>query len=333
MDDIRSQGAHAEQSLQPDLASLIAHLERRFPMSISGFYLFGSQSDRTAVDASDVDLCIVVSSDIDPALIKQEYDDFASGGRLNVFDVLVLSQQSLIANGHFRIKHCSQHIHGTDIRDSILDLPFDTYLRTYAHAPIAYLVGVLRESECVTFPVTYPDPIGEFLGYNKPAMPPGNQQVNNIKAMVSTASWIASILVSLQTGRTVASKAEAVTLFRTQVGDEWSRYVEELYRFGRQQLGYLVPGREDERQYLLQLCRDMVDLENHFLVQYREYLLREIGRDHGTGRRTAIERLTEVIYGDEVVMGKLAMIADEGDEELRNLALVALQAIERESAH
>lgn len=185
-----------------------------------------------------------------------------------------------------------------------------------------YLVHVLRRRDYIIYPVAHPQPEGAFLGYDQPLLPPANRPVPNIKALVSTTCWIASVLVSWETVATVGPRTEAVRRYRDTIRDAWAPFVDTLYRRGKDEWQYLPPRSVADRRALRALCTEMVRFENHFLRHYRTYLLDELRtgtRDH---RLTAASRLAEVIYPDDEVALALTNLADSDDAELR--ATVAL---------
>jgi predicted nucleotidyltransferase len=246
----------ADAAATAALARLIEVLETAFPGSITGCFLFGSRA--TAVPESDLDLVLVTAPDTRPGTRAELKETCVRHGRelgLPAIDLIVVDHETLLAKGHFRVKSCSVHLWGDDIRPAMPDLPFDAYLRTYKRAPVAYMTGVLRRTDRLFPPVSHPDTGDEFYGYSQPTLPPGNTPIPNVLALVATACWIASVLVSMRTGRTVASKAEAVSLYREHASEAWASYVAELYEFGNRALGYMVPTDPGDRQRLRQLCR------------------------------------------------------------------------------
>jgi predicted nucleotidyltransferase len=324
------------QRLYDRLASVFDELQQRFPGCVIAGCLFGSQVEATAVEASDIDVCIIAdvrdtSTTIED--IKLAVQAAGSEHRLPRLDVIVLERHQLLSQGHYRIKACSQWVFGDDIRGAMPELPFPVYLRTYVQAPVVYIVNVLRQADHVVTPVTVPDPAGRFLGYDVDRFPPTMEPIPNIHALVSTACWIASLLVSFATGQPIPSKHVAVTRYRTQVGDEWARFVDELYHFGKHTVGYLVPETTEHQQRLSRLCGQMVAFENHFLVRYREYLLAELQETERAARIVAAQRFKEVRYVDDDTRGVLQQAARRHthDPELRDTILDALQVMGQNS--
>lgn len=302
------------------LAGLIGTLNRAFPDRIVSWFLVGSAADGTLVETSDLDLCIVYAGNIDVGqrdLIARLCQAFAAERSDIALDPVVLPIDDLVTNGQFRVRECSTLLYGDDIRPRMPEMPFAEYVWTYAHAPIAYLVHVLRQRDHVRYPVAYPDPTGHFFGYDRPLLPPANRPVRNVKALISTTCWIASILVSWRTGTTVASKADAVRRYGETIGDEWAPLVDTLYRKGKDEWRYLVPRSVRDRQALRQLCAEMVGFENYFLHSYRTYLLDELWTGSRDRQGDVVNRLAEVIYPDEEIVSALANLTDADAPEVR----------------
>src|SRR3954467_8935884 len=65
------------------------------------------------------------------------------------------------------LKTASVLLAGEDIRDRMPPMMLDACLRTYWHAPYAYMARVLRSVDVLRFPLTYPGACGEFFGYDR----------------------------------------------------------------------------------------------------------------------------------------------------------------------
>ena len=127
------------------------------------------------------------------------------------------------------------------MRTYLPDMTLAAYLHYYSVAPTAYFVQVLRRREQLTFPLSYPDPAGEFYGYDQLYLPPTSIARHNIKGLVSAACWAATILVGWYAGQMVPTKRASVPLYSEFVHDEWVSFLTELYEWGSRQWQYLVP--------------------------------------------------------------------------------------------
>lgn len=319
-----------DERIDEILRGVVTIFTSAFPERIQSCYLFGSHADGSAVPSSDIDLFVVFAGDV-AGDEKSRARMIARGcGLISPvqLDILVVSEADLLRDGHFRIEHGSTLIWGDDLRDRLPKQSIAAYLSKYTHGPYAYMAQVHRHTDQITVPLDYPDPAGEFFGYDKDFLPPSSNRLapaHNIEALVATACWIASILIGLETGRMVHTKAESARLYRECVGDEWADFVEEVYEQGKRRWGYLVPTDEAERQALRDLCRRMLAFENHYLSRYRDYLLRQIREGSHDERLEAVQRLGSwVRYPDDEVKAALEQLAADQDEPIRSAARQAL---------
>ena len=84
----------------------------------------------------------------------------------------------------------------------------------------------LRRVTTLVFPLDYPDPAGEFFGYDEVLETPDDTVTRDITAFVATVCWIATLLVGLRAGATVPARSQAAGLYRALVGDEWADLVD-----------------------------------------------------------------------------------------------------------
>ena len=295
-----------DAALDRALAALAAAL----PGRLLGVYLFGSYADGSAVPTSDLDLFVVLHGTAgaeEPARAAAMVTD-AIGRGPPLPDVLVLAEATLLADGHFRLETAAALLAGEDIRPRLRRTSPSAWLRRYSHAPWAYMGQVLRRVDRLTYPLGYPDPAGEFLGYDARTLPPRGGPAHNVKSLVATVCWIASVLAAVESGHMARTKAEGARLYREDVGGEWAGFVEDVYRLGKERWGYLVPEGPDERARLRDLCARTLDFENHYLDRYRDYLLREARGAERAGRLLAVERLGSWVRypGDPAVRAVLA---------------------------
>jgi hypothetical protein len=171
-------------------------------------------------------------------------------------------------------------------------------VRNISVVPVRRAADLRGQRLPLTFPLDYPDPTGEFYGYEGGAGPEG-AKVASTKRLVHLAGFIASSLVALKAGKMVTSTRAWLQAYRDTVGDAWAPLLQALYRQCKEAWAYQIPTAAQERQALRDLCRQMVDLENHYLVCYRDYLLDEVASGERTRRRFAVQRLQDVVFPEE----------------------------------
>lgn len=276
---------------------LVGLFELFFPGRVRGYYLLGSYADATPVAISDIDLAIIFKDSFRHAEEAEAAQRAIEACRLISsirLDVTPQSEAELRAED-VRLKLGSALVYGEDIRER-LPLPDPAaHARYITHWANAF-VRRLHDADHIPFPLRYPDPDGEFYGYDRKRVdawyPP--EVTQGTKELVATVCWTATALLSLQAERFAATKADAVRLYAEAVGGEWAPFVQDLYALCKGRWQYEVPPAEDERRQLRALCARALPYLNHYLAVYRAYLLRLQAQGMEDDRRFAHERLAEL---------------------------------------
>ncbi|GAC1639502.1 MAG: hypothetical protein NVS4B2_28970 [Chloroflexota bacterium] len=245
-----------------------------FPGQGVSYYLIGSWIDGMTNHLSDIDLIVVRHSgdpsDADRQSAERICRSLQSPIRL---DVAVLTERDL-PGSHIgvNLKLDSLLLAGEDVRDRLPLPSMEDYIESTCEAAQYFMARVLRGRDTVTLPIGYPEPDGDFYGYDRKRIdewyPPSVHR--GLKEVVSTGTHIARALVAVQGQRYVGSKTSAITVYGEIIGDEWATYLETLYRKGKMEWAYLISQDEGERRILKALCAQFLFLERHFLetVEY-----------------------------------------------------------------
>ncbi|GCE21261.1 hypothetical protein [Dictyobacter kobayashii] len=283
------------QQVDAILTGTIGLLETILPGRIRAYYLHGSFYDHTGIETSDIDLFVVARENFSTAERTQIQQIMHYCALFSPFmaELNALDETSLLKNGHYRIKSASNLVWGEDIREQLPVQSFEQYLQFYAAFPFIYSVNMLRNRDSIELPLAYPDPEGEFYGYDQALMPPQNERRRNIKKFVTNMCWIATLLIAWKAGKEVEGKQASIQLYRQYVNDEWSDFVEEVYSWGNQRWHYLIPEQPEERRRLRKLCQQALAFEQHYLDLYVRYLQAEIA-SVGPGARAAAQKLAQI---------------------------------------
>lgn len=262
------------QQIDDILRGTIGILETLFPGRIKAYYLHGSFFDHTGIATSDIDLFVVPRHKFTPEERAQLQRIMHFGALCSPFmvEMIAVDEENLLQNGHYRIKEASTLLWGEDLRAHIPEQTLEQYLQFYARFPFIYISSMLRGTETLPDPLIYPQPQGEFYGYDQQLLPPENKKLHNIKKLVTGVCWAATILIAWQAGNFVPGKAASVQMYREYINDEWTAFIEELYERGNRQWHYLVPQEPAERQRLRELCAQTLAFEKHYLDRYKAYL-------------------------------------------------------------
>jgi hypothetical protein len=289
-----------------------------FPERILGCYLQGSCADGHITALSDVDLAIVFRSELTETentrveQIRQACSQF-SARRLDIgafsehtllhADQLLFPQDELLAIYATSITRASRHVYGHDIRSLIPTIPIALFTRCLMHFPYPILAGQRGWVASLTFPLTYPAPNYMFYGYTQRKLRDSNGQMQpSTKRLVHSSLFMTTALVALLTHKQAGNGREAVQLYREHIGDHWSAFLDELISLCQNQWGYRVPDDVQGQQKLRTLCEQGLAFVNHFLVQYKAYLLSELQQPDPGIQRFTLQRLQQMIYpGSEVI--------------------------------
>jgi predicted nucleotidyltransferase len=310
--------------------------ESIFPGRIRGYYLFGSYSAGAADSSSDLDIAILfkdrflgVAETEQAQRLCEWLDALHPAITVDMFYVSEDSvQQPDRVSVALRLKRSSVLLYGQDTRDRITAEPDERYVRDAMHIPYYGSRFGRPDLDELTFPLDYPQPGGEFFGYDGWRL--DYQHPRGTKMLVVIVSRIATALVALRAGQYAGSKHESAQLYRTLIGDEWSDLVEQVYECCKRRWGYRVPRGAGDRAHLRELCQRALGFENLFFSLYRAYLVQELDSAARDDQLRAIERLGAIIYHTPDVVDALKQLVGRkrDDAELSQAAETVLRKIQ-----
>ncbi len=298
------------------LAAIVQQYESAFPNRVRSYFLLGSYADGCAVVGSDIDAYVLFKETFlsSKEIIQAQQLASACVKKSTLrLDGNVIDEQMLlnyVSTMRVAIKQNSILLFGKDTRASMSLPSRAAYMRDVTDGVIDFLLR-LHHSDSVTYPVTYPDPNGTFYGYDIMRKllydiavlyyPP--DKANNVyyatRELVECACRMASALLVFKTGTFVGMKRASVEAYNKEIHDEWSPFLTAMFEKGKMQWMYGIPEREEERAELQELCKQMLAFENHYLLQYRAYLLALLSSEEQHNVQFALQRLKTVWYDDE----------------------------------
>lgn len=279
------------------IRGIVGRYESAFPNRVRGYYLLGSWADGDAGPLSDIDMCVLFRGAFAEGEEERAAEVAHSCAHLSPLRLdLGAAGELRFPTTRVSLKTDGLLVYGEDSRDSIPWPPLDAYTRQAMEIGFYFLTRILRRVEAISLPLAYPDPEGEFYGYDQKRVtewyPPTIDR--GLKELITSVCRMATALVALQGGRFVGSKGGSVRAYRQCVDDQWVDYLETLYQKGKHCWGYLIPERMDDRHLLRDLCRRTLAFENHYLRLYCDYLLTQLDHADANVRSWAAERLEEV---------------------------------------
>lgn len=310
------------------LRGIVGLYESALPGSIRAYYVIGSYADTSAVPISDIDLTIVFARPLTQEQLTLACDliDHCALVSPIRLDIGLALEQQLSGIECTLLKLGSLFIYGNDLRDSLQLPPLRPYQRDVTWSPYRFLGQVIREQLVLRYPLTYPDPADPFYGYTKKRIiewyPAAVEQ--GTKELLTGVTRTATALLALRTQQYVGAKSASIRQYREFIGDEWTEYLETLYRKGKGEWQYAVPDRPAEQQFLRELCQQTLAFENAYFLHYRSYLLEQLqGSDDE--RLFAAQRLAQVVYDDEEIRAALQQNAHGPNAEICTAAEQALE--------
>jgi hypothetical protein len=325
------------------LQGLVRLFELSFPTRVRGYYLSGSYSDGSAIGggsllhASDIDLFVVFKDSLATGE-STTFHQVVNACRLISpvpLDVHAFSEDELRQQTNqlsVLIKLASVPIYGDDIRDALPLIPFSYYVLNLIDYGV-FNMGLPRQGdEPLSYPlavplvppVRYPNPDGEFYGYDATLGMTGRP---GTRLLVIITGWIATTLLALEAAQYAGSKTQTFRLVKQHLPqDTRAQLATTIYETCKGRWGYQLPNTAEEQAQLRAWCRDTLALENEYLLLCRRYLLTQLQHGGNTEKRLAARTLQLVIYPDNEVASALEALTRAADEEVRATAAKVLAA-------
>ncbi len=306
MNEIRLVSTTGDAGVDTLLRQIVARFEVAFPGRVRGYYVLGSYGDASNVLTSDLDLDIIFKEVFAGKRERAQAYDLCADlqARTDIeLDLDAGDEETLRGGLSPNLKLASQCIYGDDIREQFPLIPLVTWTRDRMHSSYYRLGSLFGRTAPVRVPLTYPDPAGEFFGYDRRPMRLADGSLEpGARDLIRATGWAATALLAWRAGRYVARKSDCHRLYQALIGDEWAPLLRAIYEDCRQRWHYRIPTDPGDRALLRQLCARTLDFENAFLANYKTYLLGELRGADTEGRRFARETLARMPFDDTEVM-------------------------------
>jgi len=277
--DIILANSTKDERVNQILCGLIGMFETVFPNRISGYYVKGSYSDETGIEASDIDITIMFkkfSDHLEQNVAVDLLNNYSQRSSLEL-DVDITDEGKIIRNVKPNFKLGSFLAYGTDIRDTLPLMLVKDWARERMHASYWLITNLFNRVGEVSLPLDFPNPEDEFYGYTQRQLKLATgEEVSCTRDLVRVIGWSATALIALKGERYVARKKDCHIIYREAIGDTWSDFIEDLYIKCRNDWNYLIPVDNNDRKKLKDICLRTLEFENYFLKVYKEFLLSEL---------------------------------------------------------
>jgi hypothetical protein len=335
--------------LDARLCEVIDIFERSYPGRIRSYILGGSYSDGTAVgsdrspNSSDLDLFVIfrgTTSEIEkatfPGLVEASRRSSPMALDAHAFaENDLLQPRPEISQASFLtalIQVAGVFVYGEDIRADLPEVPFPRYVLDVIESGVFHL-GLPRQQEAPGFPLgapllpplAYPNPDGEFYGYD---VLPGPDAPGGTRVLVAITAWIATLILALETGRCVGQKSQCLQLCQEYLPrDGRTQLATTIFETCKRAWGYALPASEVDRKRLRGWCRETLALENDYLRLCRDYLLAQLQHGKVDEQRQATGILQSILYRDEEIRAALTTLEQSPDAGVRSGAEKALEIL------
>jgi hypothetical protein len=232
------------------------------------------------------------------------------------------------------LKYHSLALFGEDTRHGMPDvLPPD------AIALMPNFVGSLKVIRAIdswpdklTYPLTYPDPDGEFFGYDINGIRlndyPLDDYIHGTRTLIRNLISGAELLVRMRVDCHLVSREHVIVSYDEHVGDEWASILKEAVEQCRSTWLYQIPQRKVDRCYLRQLCQKTLSFENRIVHDCRLHLQKLLRSDSEVKLLHAIRATAESVLADKQARSALNALVEDTRSEIRRAAMESLSQLE-----
>jgi predicted nucleotidyltransferase len=208
---LRSTG---DQRIDDILLGTLGLLDAMLPGRMRGAYLTGSLVDGTATDGSDIDVLIVLKgtmSEDDEAVFRRiRLDGSRLAGRF--LDVAPDSEAALFTEGRPLAKAATfDLIWGEETKDRWAIESVEASLHHPMRGSYFYLGHFRGSTGPLVYPLSYPDPNGEFFGYERRGYHDLDGWISaGTKAFIGGMTLAASVIVAIRAGELPATLRQSL---------------------------------------------------------------------------------------------------------------------------
>jgi len=337
MDHVSLLNSTGNQQIDDLLCGAIGVFESVFPRRIRGYYLVGSYRNGDAIPSSDLDVMVVFGGKLgtEEEQICRKLSNYCSLISPIRLEFLPCSEAQRFNGREHLLKCRSLLLLGEDIREAIAVQPPQDALALFPDyfGSLKVIRAFWAWPDILIYPVAYPDPDGEFYGYDlmgiKLTTWPEDDYAPGTRTLVAHIACAATVMVRMRVSCHIGSKREAIEFYRRYIGDEWTPLVEDVYAKCRGEWHYLIPEKPLERARLREFCKRTLAFENHVLAECRAYLHGKLRDDDEELVLLATELAGEAMFVDAETEAVLKLLESHDQTKIRRAAHESLKSLHR----
>jgi predicted nucleotidyltransferase len=285
------------------LKAIIGYCELLFPERIRGYYLQGSYATGDATSMSDIDMTVLFRENFINEEERQrawQVDTLSEWLVGRQLDIIPFTESRLLSSQIEdvvlieQLREGARLLYGEESRSEIEPASQTAYVQSCMLAAFRAISWHHHHPKPFPVPLIYPDPNGEFFGFNQIAPTIYEEKTVGTERLVHSIVRIAGALVALETGQVLLSKRECVEVYTAGAVDKWALLVADVFHWCYDKWQYQIPKDREEREKLRRFYEQTLNFENHFLFCYYDLLSKDAHAEDIHLRRTAQKQLAEV---------------------------------------
>lgn len=266
------------ERLDNDVKSFLADVFNSFttvyPNQVVSYYLTGSRAAGHETITSDYDLAFVVKdkNDSEKHVTFEEFQSMQmtiSGIRKASrypIDVTILGEQNI---KYGDVMACTKQrilLYGTDVLKTVETLG-GIKLQLIFSKVVLQNMKVLRGTDTLNYPLSYPDSNDQYYGYTKNGIWNANGSYKEgLDILVCLITVIASLRLSVFADVQSPGKHYTAKHYRELMPDDiWTELIEDAYNICKVDCQGQLPSDESTIKKVKQICKRTLEMENQFL--------------------------------------------------------------------
>ena len=238
-----------------------------FPGQIRSLYLLGSRALGRQIETSDLDLAVIFKEG--GAEKRRAVAEWLGRVRRDggpMLDATVLVEEDY-ARGVRPYLQIARLLAGEDVLKDRPLKPAEEVTAYYAHLAAYFIWAVRGRPAALRYPLEYPEPEGEFFGYERYGIRVGDSQYGpGFSQLVNCVSCVATFRLADLAGEFFPNKSMMAAAYaRCFPADPWLDLVTGVYELGRVRSQGRLPAGGAERRQLAEFCRRTLAFENEGL--------------------------------------------------------------------